>query len=78
MDIFLPFYPGLVGGHCIGVDPYYLTYKAEAAGYHPEVILIRKINDGMPSYVANRVIKQLIACGHNISNIQINIIGISI
>ena len=75
---FLPFYPGLVGGHCIGVDPYYLTYKAEAAGYHPEVILAgRKINDGMPIYVANRVIKELIACGHNISNIQINIIGIA-
>jgi UDP-N-acetyl-D-galactosamine dehydrogenase len=55
---FLPFKPGLVGGHCIGVDPYYLTYKAESLGYHPEVILSgRKINDNMPIYVANDVIK---------------------
>jgi len=55
---FLPFRPGLVGGHCIGVDPYYLTYKAESLGYHPEVILSgRKINDNMPIYVANDVIK---------------------
>jgi len=55
---FLPFRPGLVGGHCIGVDPYYLTYKAEGLGYHPEVILSgRRINDNMGSYVANRVIK---------------------
>lgn len=55
---FLPFRPGLVGGHCIGVDPYYLTYKAESIGYHPEVILSgRKINDNMPIYIANDVIK---------------------
>jgi UDP-N-acetyl-D-galactosamine dehydrogenase len=55
---FLPFKPGLVGGHCIGVDPYYLTYKAESLGYHPEVILSgRKINDNMPIYIANNVIK---------------------
>lgn len=55
---FLPFKPGLVGGHCIGVDPYYLTYKAESLGYHPEVILSgRKINDNMPIYIANDVIK---------------------
>jgi UDP-N-acetyl-D-galactosamine dehydrogenase len=55
---FLPFKPGLVGGHCIGVDPYYLTYKAESLGYHPEVILSgRKINDNMPIYIANEVIK---------------------
>jgi UDP-N-acetyl-D-glucosamine/UDP-N-acetyl-D-galactosamine dehydrogenase len=55
---FLPFKPGLVGGHCIGVDPYYLTYKAESLGYHPEVILSgRKINDNMGMYVANEVIK---------------------
>ena len=55
---FLPFRPGLVGGHCIGVDPYYLTYKAESLGYHPEVILSgRKINDNMPIYIANDVIK---------------------
>jgi UDP-N-acetyl-D-galactosamine dehydrogenase len=55
---FLPFKPGLVGGHCIGVDPYYLTHKAESLGYHPEVILSgRRINDNMPLYVASRVIK---------------------
>ncbi|MBS1489519.1 MAG: nucleotide sugar dehydrogenase [Bacteroidetes bacterium] len=55
---FLPFKPGLVGGHCIGVDPYYLTYKAESLGYHPEVILSgRRINDNMPVYIANEVIK---------------------
>jgi UDP-N-acetyl-D-galactosamine dehydrogenase len=55
---FLPFRPGLVGGHCIGVDPYYLTHKAQAIGYHPEVILAgRRINDGMGGYVAEQVIK---------------------
>ena len=53
---FLPFQPGLVGGHCIGVDPYYLTHKAEAMGYHPQVILAgRRINDGMGAYVASQV-----------------------
>ncbi len=57
---FLPFKPGLVGGHCIGVDPYYLTYKAESLGYNPQVILAgRRINDGMGAYVANRVMKML-------------------
>ncbi|MEN8248425.1 MAG: nucleotide sugar dehydrogenase [Bacteroidota bacterium] len=57
---FLPFKPGLVGGHCIGVDPYYLTYKAESLGYNPQVILAgRRINDGMGAYVANRVMKLL-------------------
>jgi len=55
---FLPFRPGLVGGHCIGVDPYYLTYKAQEIGYHPEMILAgRRINDGMGAYVARRVVK---------------------
>ncbi len=58
---FLPFRPGLVGGHCIGVDPYYLTYKAETVGYHPQVILSgRKINDGMGKYVAEQTIKRMI------------------
>ena len=58
---FLPFRPGLVGGHCIGVDPYYLTYKAESLGYHPEIILSgRRINDAMGAYVAGRVIKLMI------------------
>jgi UDP-N-acetyl-D-galactosamine dehydrogenase len=58
---FLPFRPGLVGGHCIGVDPYYLTHKAQEVGYHPEVILAgRRINDGMASYVADRVVKLML------------------
>src|SRR5690606_18407325 len=57
---FLPFRPGLVGGHCIGVDPYYLTSKAEEVGYHPEVILSgRRINDNMGAYVAQKLIKML-------------------
>ena len=57
---FLPFRPGLVGGHCIGVDPYYLTHKAQAIGYNPEMILSgRRINDGMGPYVAERVVKQM-------------------
>lgn len=61
---FLPFRPGLVGGHCIGVDPYYLTYKAQAIGYHPEVILAgRRLNDGMGSYVASQVIKLMMQRG---------------
>lgn len=58
---FLPFRPSLVGGHCIGVDPYYLTHKAEASGYHPQVILEgRRINDGMGSYVAGQMIKAML------------------
>jgi len=58
---FLPFRPGLVGGHCIGVDPYYLTHKAQSVGYHPEVVLSgRRINDGMGSYVANLLIRQML------------------
>ena len=61
---FLPFQPGLVGGHCIGVDPYYLTYKAEAVGYHPEVILAgRRLNDGMGEYVATELVRQMITSG---------------
>jgi UDP-N-acetyl-D-galactosamine dehydrogenase len=61
---FVPFHPGLVGGHCIGVDPYYLTHKAEMLGYHPEVILAgRRINDGMGRYVAEMAVKQLSAAG---------------
>ena len=58
---FLPFRPGLVGGHCIGVDPYYLTHKAEEAGHHPEIILAgRRINDGMGAYVAHQLIKAML------------------
>ena len=64
---FLPFRPGLVGGHCIGVDPYYLTHKAEMLGYHPQVILAgRRINDGMGKYVAEQTVKQMIACGQTV------------
>src|SRR5205814_2546995 len=58
---FLPFRPGLVGGHCIGVDPYYLTHKAEKTGYHPQVILAgRRMNDGMGKYVAEQTVKTLL------------------
>ena len=64
---FLPFHPGLVGGHCIGVDPYYLTHKAEMLGYHPEVILAgRRINDGMGAFIARRTIKQMASVGNGI------------
>src|SRR6476661_4954803 len=61
---FLPFRPGLVGGHCIGVDPYYLTHKAEMVGYHPQVILAgRRINDGMGKFIAEQTVKQMISAG---------------
>ena len=61
---FLPFRPGLVGGHCIGVDPYYLTHKAQELGYHPEVILAgRRINDSMAEHVADRVVKLMLGKG---------------
>ena len=75
---FLPFKPGLVGGHCIGVDPYYLTYKAESLGYHPQVILSgRRINDGMGAYVANQVVKLLIKKHHQIQNTKILVLGMT-
>jgi UDP-N-acetyl-D-glucosamine/UDP-N-acetyl-D-galactosamine dehydrogenase len=75
---FLPFRPGLVGGHCIGVDPYYLTHKAEMLGYHPQVILAgRRINDGMASYVAQQTIKQLIQCGVNIKDANVVVLGLT-
>lgn len=75
---FLPFRPGLVGGHCIGVDPYYLTHKAEMLHYHPEVILAgRRINDEMPSYVAQQTIKQLINAQVNIKGARVNILGLT-
>ncbi len=75
---FLPFRPGLVGGHCIGVDPYYLTYKAEMIGYHPEVILAgRRINDGMAKFVAEKTIKQLIRAGINVSGARVNVLGLT-
>ena len=73
---FLPFRPGLVGGHCIGVDPYYLTYKAEELGYHPEVILAgRRINDNMGKYVAECTVKRLIKSGRVISGARVGIFG---
>jgi UDP-N-acetyl-D-galactosamine dehydrogenase len=75
---FLKYKPGLVGGHCIGVDPYYLAYKAEQAGYHPAVILSgRRVNDGMGAFVANKIIKLLIAKGIQIKNARILILGIT-
>ena len=75
---FLPFRPGLVGGHCIGVDPYYLTYKAQEVGYHPEIILAgRRLNDNMGIYVANQVIKLMIKKGHKIQGANVLILGIT-
>ena len=75
---FLPFKPGLVGGHCIGVDPYYLTYKAELVGYHPQVILAgRRINDGMGSFIAHKTVQQLIHAGRNIKGAKVNIFGLT-
>jgi UDP-N-acetyl-D-galactosamine dehydrogenase len=73
---FLPFRPGLVGGHCIGVDPYYLTFKAEALGYHPQVILAgRRINDGMGKYLAETTVKQLIRMGVRVGTAKVGILG---
>jgi UDP-N-acetyl-D-glucosamine/UDP-N-acetyl-D-galactosamine dehydrogenase len=75
---FLPFRPGLVGGHCIGVDPYYLTHKAEKLGYHPQVILAgRRINDGMGKYIAEQTVKQMIASGCNIKGAQVLVLGLT-
>jgi UDP-N-acetyl-D-galactosamine dehydrogenase len=75
---FLKFSPGLVGGHCIGVDPYYLTHKAEMVGYHPQVILAgRRINDGMGKYIAEQTIKQMIAGGSYVKGARVNILGLT-
>jgi UDP-N-acetyl-D-galactosamine dehydrogenase len=75
---FLPFRPGLVGGHCIGVDPYYLTHKAEMLGYHPQVILSgRRINDGMAAYVAQQTIKKMIGNGTNIKGAKVIVLGLT-
>ncbi|MEW6551038.1 MAG: nucleotide sugar dehydrogenase [Campylobacterota bacterium] len=75
---FLPFKPGLVGGHCIGVDPYYLTHKAQAVGYNPEIILAgRRLNDNMGIYVANQVIKLMIKKGHKIEGSKVLVLGIT-
>jgi UDP-N-acetyl-D-galactosamine dehydrogenase len=75
---FLPFRPGLVGGHCIGVDPYYLTYKAESLGYHPQVILSgRRINDNMGMYIANRIIKLMTQNDNPVKDADILVLGIT-
>ena len=75
---FLPFRPGLVGGHCIGVDPYYLTHKAEMIGYHPQVILAgRRINDGMAKFVAEKTVKSIISAGFHVKGSKVNVIGLT-
>jgi UDP-N-acetyl-D-galactosamine dehydrogenase len=75
---FLPFRPGLVGGHCIGVDPYYLTHKAEMIGYHPQVILAgRRINDGMAKFVAEKTIKEIIRAGFHVKGCKVNVLGLT-
>lgn len=75
---FLKFSPGLVGGHCIGVDPYYLTHIAERLGYIPQVILSgRRINDGMGAYIAQQTIKQMIRAGHHVANATVTVFGLT-
>jgi UDP-N-acetyl-D-galactosamine dehydrogenase len=75
---FLPFRPGLVGGHCIGVDPYYLTHKAQEIGYHPEVILAgRRINDNMGIFIANKVVKLMINKGQKVQGARVLVLGIT-
>ena len=75
---FLKFKPGLVGGHCIGVDPYYLTHKAEMLGYHPQVILAgRRINDGMGKFIAEQTIKHMIKGGSSVKGAKVNVLGLT-
>ncbi len=75
---FLPFKPGLVGGHCIGVDPYYLTHKAQAIGFHPDIILAgRRVNDNMGPYAASELVKAMIKKGHTIANSRVLIMGLT-
>ena len=75
---FLPFRPGLVGGHCIGVDPYYLTHKADKIGYHPQVILAgRRINDGMGKFIAEQTVKHMIRNGSQIKGSRVNVLGLT-
>jgi UDP-N-acetyl-D-galactosamine dehydrogenase len=75
---FLKFFPGLVGGHCIGVDPYYLTHKAESLGYHPEVILAgRRINDNMGGHVASQTVKLMLRKGLNVANAKVLVLGMT-
>ena len=75
---FLPFKPGLVGGHCIGVDPYYLTYKAESVGYYPQVILAgRRVNDGMGKYIAEQTVKLLATQGTLLKGARVGVLGLT-
>jgi UDP-N-acetyl-D-galactosamine dehydrogenase len=75
---FLPFRPGLVGGHCIGVDPYYLTHKAQKLGYHPEVIAAgRRINDSMPTHVVEQTVKRMIQAGSPVKRARVGILGLT-
>jgi UDP-N-acetyl-D-galactosamine dehydrogenase len=75
---FLPFRPGLVGGHCIGVDPYYLTQKAERVGYIPQVILAgRRINDGMGAFIANRAVREMTRAGHPVCDAHVTVLGLT-
>ncbi len=75
---FLPFKPGLVGGHCIGVDPYYLTHKAEMVGYHPEVILAgRRINDSMSHFVAAKTLRLMTQVGIRVAGTSVNVLGVT-
>ena len=75
---FLPFRPGLVGGHCIGVDPYYLTHKADMVGYHPQVILAgRRINDGMGKFIAEQTVKHMIRKGSPVKGAKVNVLGLT-
>jgi len=75
---FLPFRPGLVGGHCIGVDPYYLTHKAEAIGYHPQIILAgRRLNDGMGAYVAGQLVKALLRKRIHVQGARVLVMGLA-
>src|SRR5215217_2414049 len=75
---FLPFRPGLVGGHCIGVDPYYLTHKADMIGYHPQVILAgRRINDGMGKFIAEQTIKLMTQADTNVKGARVNVLGLA-
>ena len=75
---FLPFRPGLVGGHCIGVDPYYLTHKAETLGYHPQVILAgRRINDGMGAYIAQQTVKEMLRLGQPVKGAHVTVLGLT-
>ena len=75
---FAPYTPGLVGGHCIGVDPYYLAYFAEANNFHPDVILSgRRTNEGMADYIFNQVIKSCLKNGLNLTDLVIDVVGLS-